>query len=105
MSQLNQFDTVALSFNSSGDNTIIAAPSAGPIKIWKLAFTTASAVNVTFKAGSTALSGAFVFGGNGSFVLYYDGSPHYICPPGSAFVINLSSGVAIGGTVWYTIGG
>ena len=105
MSQIQQFKTAALSFNGNGDNTAIAASSGNPIKVWKIAFTTAAAVNVTFKDGaSTSLSGAFVFSGNGSMVLYYDGSPHYVTTIGNAFIINLSSGVGIAGTIWYTLG-
>jgi hypothetical protein len=105
MSQIQQFTTAVVSAAASGDNTIIAAVTGAPIKVWKIAFTTAAAVNVVFKTGTTALSGAYVFGGNGSLVLYYDGSPHYIALPGSAFVINLSGAVGIAGTVWYTVGG
>ena len=102
-----QFKTAALTPSSSGDNSIIAAPSAGPIKVWKIWFTAAGAVNVTFKDGaSTSLSGAVVLTGAGSsFMLYYDGSPHFVTSPGNAFIINLSGAVALAGQIYYTLGG
>jgi hypothetical protein len=109
MSQISQWNTVALNAtncSASGNNTIIAAPSAGPIKVWKIWFTAGGAVNVTFQSGSTALSGGAVLTASGSsFTLYYDGSPHFVALPGSAFVINLSGAVALTGQVYYTIGG
>lgn len=106
MPQIQQFKTGVLNFNGNGDNNAIAAVTGQTIKVWKIAFTTAGAVNVTFKDGTTALSGAFVFTANGSnMILYYDGSPHFVTSPGNAFVMNLSAGVAITGEVWYTVGG
>lgn len=107
MSQIQQFNTAALSFSSSGDNTAIAAATGKTIKVWKIAFTVAGAVNVTFKDGaSTSLSGAYVLTANGSnFVLDYDGSPWFVTQPGNAFIINLSGAVALTGQVWYSIGG
>lgn len=106
MSQIMQFKTAVLSFNSSGDNTAIAAVTARPLKVWKIFFTSAGAVNVTYKDGaSTSLSGAVVLTANGSSqTLYYDGSPHFITSPGNAFVMNLSGAVAITGMVFYTEG-
>lgn len=107
MSQIQQFTTAALSFSSSGDNTAVAASTGKTIKIWKLAFTVAGAVNPTFKDGaSTSLSGAFVLTANGSNLVFdYDGSPWWVTSPGNAFIINLSGAVALTGQVWYTIGG
>jgi hypothetical protein len=106
MSQLMNFQTAVLSFAASGDNTAIAAVTGSNIKVWKIIFTTAAAVNVTFKDGaSTSLSGALIFGGNGSMVLYYDGSPHFTVTPGNAFIMNLSGAIGIAGVVYYTVGG
>lgn len=108
MSQIQQFNTAVLNFNSSGDNTAIAAVSGKAIKVWKIMFTVAGAVNVTFYNGlsGTALSGAFIMANNGSsFLLYYDGSPHWVTSPNTAFNINLSGAVALTGQIWYSIGG
>src|SRR5256885_924688 len=107
MSQIMKFKTAALSFSSSGDNTAIAASVGNIIMVWKIWFTVAGAVNVTYKDGaSTNLSGATVLTGNGaSQTLYYDGSPHWVTSPGNAFIINLSGAVALTGQIYYTVGG
>lgn len=105
MSQITKFNSGVLNFSASGDNTAVAAVAGHSIIVWKMLFTTAAAVNVTFKDGAaTTLSGALIFGGNGSVFFAYDGSPYYSTSIGNAFVINLSGAVGIAGTVYYTIG-
>lgn len=103
MSQIISPNTAVIAASASGDNTIIAANSTRGIKIWQYSFTTAAAVNILFKAGSTALSGAYVYGGNGSDFRMYSGMAWFECPPNTAFIINLSGAIAIGGTVQYTL--
>ena len=69
-------------------------------------YTVAGATNVTYKAGSTALSGAIVLTGNGSSqTLQISDEPYFYVPPGSAFVMNQSGAVQISGTVYYAAGG
>ena|SRR5437879_6853461 len=106
MSQIQQFKTAQLNFASSGDNTAIAASTGDSIKVWKIWFTVAGAVNVTFKNGaSVTLGGPAIMTSNGaSFTLYYDGSPHWTTTVGNAFVINLSGGVALTGQIYYSLG-
>lgn len=106
MSQIQQFKTAAITFGASGDNTCVAAVSGSPIKVYKIWFTAAGAVNVTFKDGaSTSLSGAAILSGSGSsFFALYDGSPWWITSPGNAFIVNLSGAVALAGQVYYTLG-
>lgn len=104
MSDIRTFKTAVIDASLGADNTIIAASSTRPIIVWKLWFVTAAAVNLIFKAGSTALSGTEVFGGNGSIFFAYDGSPYFYCPPNTAFIINLSGAVNIAGSVYYTLG-
>lgn len=96
---------IALNISSSGDNTVIAAPSSGDIKVWQISFTSAGPVNVIFKNGTTAQSGAYVLTANGSSLTWqYTGMPWAFCDPGNAFVINLSGAVALTGQVFYTSG-
>lgn len=104
MSDIRRFKTAAITFASSGDNTCIAAVTGRPILVWKIAFTAAGAVNVTFKDGaSTSLSGAFQLTAAGSsMTLSYDGAPWFSTVPGNAFVVNLSGAVALAGIVHYT---
>lgn len=108
MTAPNKPKSKALTFNASGDNTLIAAPGAGlAIVVWKIWFTTAAAVNVTFYNGAsptTPLSGAAVFPAAGSLALDGpEGFELYRMAANTAFVVNLSGAVALGGTVWYTV--
>jgi hypothetical protein len=63
------WNTAVINFNSAGDNTVIAAPANGPINVYSLFFTVTTATNITFKAGSTALSGVIDMTGAGSAML------------------------------------
>lgn len=98
--------SLPINFNSSGDNTVISAPTSGPINIYAIAFTVTGATNVTFKDSIVgSLSGAMVFTGNGSsMTLPMQDEPWYQIQPGSNFVMNSSNAVTFGGTVWFTLG-
>lgn len=95
-----------VSFSSSGDNTIVAAQTAGPINVYGIVFTVAGATNITYKDSVVgALSGALVFTSNGSsMTLPLQEEPYFQIQPGSAFVMNSSNAVAVAGTVWVTTG-
>ena len=92
---------------TSGDNTIIAAPAAGfIIKIVKMFFAVASSVNVTFKSGANALTGAMTFAtGLGSTnVFSFDGDFNPLSMNAAeAFIINLSGNVQVSGFVLYYV--
>lgn len=96
----------ATNCSASGDNLIIAAPSAGGIMLMQIMFTAAAAVNVTFKNGaSIATSGAYVLTAAGSSLTWnYTGCPWVICDPGLGFIINLSGATALTGQAYYLIG-
>jgi hypothetical protein len=97
---------VALNFSSSGDNTIVSAPTIGPINVYGLFFTVAGATNITFKDSVVGnLSGAVVLTGNGSsLTLPLQDEPYYQIQPGSNLVINNSNAVSVQGSLWYTTG-
>lgn len=91
----------AVSASSSGDNTVVSGVSSQTVRVFSLAITTASPVDVTLKDGSSTVLG--VFQNITSLVLDpMMGSPRYVTTASNAFVINLSSAVACKGTVWYT---
>lgn len=52
-------ESVAISFSASGDNTIIAAPSAGRLAIDFVSFMPTAASNITLIKGSTNITGAY----------------------------------------------
>ncbi len=96
-----QLTSASVSFSASGDNTIVSAVAAQVIKVYRIMFTVTGAVNITFKNGSTALSGAMPFAANGGIVLDFSGEPWWTCSTNTAFIINLSTGTQVSGQIWY----
>ena len=95
----------AINFSTNGDNVVISSPANGPILVYGISFTVAGVTNITFKNGTTAQSGGFVFTGNGSSMTFpISESPVYFCDPGNNFVMNSSQAVQVSGSVWYTTG-
>jgi hypothetical protein len=95
-----------INISSSGSNTIIAAPAHGYIAIDHINFIPTSAVTVQLKDGSTNYGGAFPLDAKQAFVLennILNQNGVITCSPGSAFVINLSVAVQIGGFIRYRI--
>lgn len=85
---------------TSGDNTIIPLSAGKKHKIVKIWFVCAGAVDVTFKEGATAITGAMSFGQGGGLADDGDLNPIEIAT-GQAFVINLSAAVQVSGMVRY----
>lgn len=85
---------------------MIAGVSGTPINVFAMMFTVGGATNITVKDGSTALSGAIVFTGNGSSMTLplQSSGPWYAVTLGNNFVINSSGAVQVSGTVWYQYG-
>ena len=104
---------VAINLTNSGDNTVIAANSNKRIFVWKAFLINSSATvdnNITLKAGTTAISGAFLLKSapanvpSTEFILPCDNSAWAVVPKGSGFIVNLSAGSAsIQGTVYYSL--
>lgn len=94
-----------INFNSSGDNTVIAATTGVPINIYCIRYTVDGATVLTYKDNATALSGGIILTGNGSSeTLPMSDEPWYQIQPGNAFIMNSSNAVQFGGNVWYTLG-
>lgn len=91
-----------INFSTSGDNTIVAGTVGKSIKVLQYFFVLASASNLTFKSGSTSLSGPLDYPGAGSDVQDFIQLP-LTCNQGDAFIINSSSAVQVGGTVWFVV--
>lgn len=93
----------AINISSSGDNVIIPGVLAKRILITNLLLTVYAEVNLTLKEGSLNISGPLDFGGTSEprgMVSNFGLSP--IClSPGMSFIINLSAGVQVSGSVTY----
>jgi hypothetical protein len=92
-----------INFSASGDNIIIPGVAGKRIKVLQFFFVLAATTNLTYKSGSTALSGPLDFGSNAAQVQDFIQLP-YTCNVGDPFIINSSSAVQVGGTVWYVQG-
>lgn len=90
---------------NSGDNTVIAAPTSPSfIRITGYHLTAKAAVDVTLKSGSTEVDKIYstsVAGGGIVCEKHFDGVLDLL--PGQAFVMNLSTGVAVAIQGKYTI--
>jgi len=108
MSQLysGHLNKANINIASSGDNTVIAAPSTGYIVIDFITLLPTTAVTIQLKDGATAYGGPLPLDTKQSFV--YENTIHsdqgiITLLPGNAFIINLSSAVQCGGFIRYRV--
>jgi hypothetical protein len=91
-----------ISFSAPGDNIVVAGITGKSIKVLQLFLVLAGATNLTYKSGSTPLSGLLTFGANAAQVQDYIQLP-LTCNVGDNFIMNLSAGVVVGGAIWYSV--
>lgn len=97
---------VAISIASSGDNTIIAAPSQGYIAVDNINFVPNAAVSVKLIAGVRDLSGVYSLTANQGFTqdnTFQNQDGVITCLPGEALIINLGGAVQCSGFCRYRI--
>jgi collagen type VII alpha len=97
----------AITFSSSGDNTIVTHTATQTIRVMRIFIVNSdatTATNVTFKDSTpTSFSGAFRLASGGSFAADSDGGePLFVTASAKDFQINSSAAVQISGTIWYT---
>lgn len=104
---IETLESTAVSFSASGNNTVIAAPSAGKyLAIDFLQFVPAGDVTLTFYDGATAISGAMPLKANQADTIenaIHNEHGVLTCSDNSAFIINLGSAVAVTGFCRYRI--
>jgi hypothetical protein len=94
--------SAAVTFASSGDNTVVAAVSAKTTKVYRLMIVVAGATSIIFKDGAgTSLTGAMPIAANGSITLDFDGEPWFTGSTNTAFIINSSNAVQVSGIIYY----
>ena len=93
----------AINFSGSGNNTVVTGVVGKKIKILQIYLVLGGASNLTFLSGLTALTGLMDFSSNGAFVLDFGQLPLTCVNVLDSFIINSSSGVQVGGTVWYVM--
>lgn len=100
--------TVVINTASSGANTLIAAPAQGYIAIDHINLIPTTAVAVTFKSNTTALSGTYPLATQQALTL--ENSVQHqkgviTCATGEAFVMTLGGAVQVSGFIRYRIVG
>jgi len=90
-----------IDFAGGGDSTIVTGQTGKKIKLATVVFTVGGETNITFKAGSTAITGAMDFGGADEprGIVDTHGYCPYELPAGQSFVINSSAAVQVSGYV------
>lgn len=94
------YTSLNTSFAASGDNTVVAAVADQSVRVFAVALTFASPVDVTVKDGAGTTLGVFQQVTN----LTLDpiaGNPRWSTSAGNAFIINLSAAVSCKGTIWH----
>jgi hypothetical protein len=93
----------AISFSSSGDNTIVAA-GAGAVttRVFRMFFVVTAATVITIKNGAGAsLTGAMPLSAGGSMFFDFNAEPWFKTSAATAFIINSSVATQVSGMVDY----
>ena len=93
---------VAINFNTTGDNTIIAADASNRIVIHRLWLVVAGATNLTFKDNLPSPA-AVPLGQFGGITFDATGEPWFCTDKNSAFIINQSGAVQVSGCIYYLL--
>lgn len=95
--------SAVVNIGSSGNNVVVAGQTGKIIRVYRMAMVAMSSVTATIQdGGSIALSGPMVLAANQELYFPFDTQPVFITSPGNAFEIKLSSGVSVGGVVYFT---
>lgn len=96
-----------ISFNTSGDNTLVTGVSGKQTRIWRLVLGNGAASDQTVLVKGTGSLGNFIMSAakGPQYVLDGAGSgcPVFVCDSGANFLLNLSASTQIWGYVQYTI--
>ena len=93
---------VPINFTGSGDQVLVAGTVGSRIAVLQFFFIVSASVTLTYKSGATALSGPLAFLANGAQVQDFIQLP-LICGDGDDFIVNASTAVTLGGTLWWAV--
>jgi hypothetical protein len=98
-----QIKSAAISFTTTGDNTIVAASAGKLITVIALLLVSTAPTNITVKDGSNLLSGAMPLAAGVPLVLPVDPTVDWYSTTAAAnnLILNQSGAVQVSGTVWF----
>lgn len=91
-----------IDFSGTGDNTLVSAVAGRSVRVYHLILVVSADTSLTFKRGSTALTGAMAMLANGSIVLDFQEQPWFETADGEALVLSQSGTAQVSGQVGYT---
>jgi len=99
----------AISANTAGDNTVVSAVTGKKIRVQSYTIAASDTVSLTWKSGTTAISGAMPVAANGALTVTagaatatgLDGVLQ--TAGGDALVLALSGNIAVGGHLRYEV--
>jgi hypothetical protein len=93
--------STAINFNATGDTTLVTGVAGQIISVFQLFLVVSATTALTFKDGTTALTGAMSMSANGSIFLHYDTTPWFFAGAGNNFVLNQFASAQISGRIYY----
>ena len=103
----NPFTVQAFSISAGSNNIVVAGTVGKSVRVYRMKMLTAAAVNITLEdTNGNVFDGPLPFASNQGWILDFigpDNPPWYITALGAGFVINMSSGVTVGGSVEYVL--
>ncbi len=92
---------VIINQSASGDTTLVSATSSLVTRLYSVFLVVAGITNLTFKDGSTALTGAMPFVANQGMALDLRAEPWFTGTANTAFILNSSQAVQVSGRMYY----
>ncbi len=101
----NDAITIEASIDTTASDTTLVTGVAGKrTRVWQMFFVQSLDSNVTFKSGSTALTGALSLTAFGTLMLPFSTHPWFTTGLGEDFVLNQSASAQISGRIYYSQG-
>ena len=103
LSDTKNFGSAKIDIAAIGDTTLIPATAGHTIYVCSIVFTVGGDVNITFKSGSTPISGSMDFGGENEprGMVIPNALAPLPCAQGEPFIINCSTAAQLSGYCTY----
>jgi hypothetical protein len=88
-----------VNFTASGDTSVITGVAGKVIYIYGFDLALSTSTTLTFKSGSTALTGPMTLNAYSKQIT--DTSPYFVTNPGDNFVLSPGASATVAGVIWY----